>query len=196
MRTLMIVVAVVVVAGTSVMAEQDELRIFAISGKSIEGNLGFATVNFLLRNAQGDNIWSFNGLRYRFGQGGFIDAFVGLTFPEGGDGTYALSPRLQLPLDRFYVWQDFEWYPETKDWYVGTVLSWRTDPAARPGQGLELGIEFEQFAPGSMEEVIRHGGPLIACGLSDSFSMSLAWHEKAERYGGDFFRLTGTFLFF
>lgn len=128
MKKITMIMLVLVVMTTSVIAEQLEVRVFTVNGKQLTKNFSFTSVNFLVRNSQGDNIWSFNGPRYWFGQGGFIDAFVGLTFPEQGEGTYALSPRLRLPMGRFYVWQDVEWYPEPDDWYSATVLNWRADP--------------------------------------------------------------------
>lgn len=195
MKTAMIMMVVLMVLATTLMAEQSEVRVFAIGGKQLTENFSFTSVSFLVRNSQGDNIWSFNGPRYLFGQGGFIDAFVGLTFPEEGKETYALSPRLRMPVGRFYIWQDLEWYPEPDDWYSATVLNWRADSKAGPGEGLEFGLEFEAFKPGNSTKTY-HYGPFVSSALNDKMSLCLAWHKKSDEFGGNFIRLSGTFLFF
>ncbi len=197
MRQLALVVLIVMLAVSTATAEEEILRVFVIGGGNLTERFDFTSVNFWIRDVSGDNIWSFNGLRRHYGQaGGFIDAFVGLQFPQGKKGTYALSPRVQVPLGRFYVWHDIEWYLEPGDWYTYSTLQWKAIADAAPGEGLELGIELETFWPGDSSHGIWHGGPFVSWGLNDKLNLSLTWHERSKEYDGDFIRLSETLLFF
>ena len=195
MRQLLVVFLFVVVLTGSVMAEQGTLRVFAIGGRQLDNHWHIASVNFIKKMSTGMNAWSFIGPRYKFGADNqhFVDFFLGYTFPEGKSGSYTLSPRLFLTLNQFSVWQDLEWYPETKSIYIATVVKWKV-PLVK---GLSIGADVETFIPDYSEpesEAIIHGGPLIAYSLSENMAVGFTWHDRKADFGGDFVRTTLKFF--
>lgn len=197
MRQVLVSILMVVIMSGSVLAEQSTLKVVAIGGRQLNSHWDMVSVNIIIKTADGLDAWSFAGPRYKFGVNSqnFVDLFVGYTFPDGAAGTCILSSRLFLMLDQFTVWQDLEWYPEDKSVYTATELKW-TIPYV---EGLVLGIDVESFTPdytATGTETIIHGGPLIAYDFTEKMNLAFTWHDRKNEFGGDFVKLTGTFLFF
>ena len=192
MRRLVLVAVLVTVLVPPALAENTVFRALFIGGKKLSNHWNLTSVNFVIRDSKSLTAWSFFGPRYKSGDN-YLDLFIGCKFPEDQNGVMALSPRFQLSSNHFYIWQDFEWYPQPEQVYTETKLRWKATSIL---DGLDLGLTFSSFIPSPKKPTIWNIGPEADIALSDKMVVGLTWQYQREEFGGNYVRVTTLFLFF
>lgn len=184
------------VSSVSAQATQQQTFLIGVKPLADSSSWSMKSINFFILSSQGMDWWSFFGPSYKCGDN-FVDLLACLTFPDGTEGTYGVSPRVRFCFGRFYTWADLELYPGVKQYYTEAKLQWRAQKSVGPGEGLEFGVTGRAFTVDSRWEapLLWSVGPNIQYRISDRMGLSLTWQYYLSKLGDDFVRLKTLFFF-